>query len=192
VRTAFLRLTNVEGAACTRKQQDGDGVLAPVFVFVDPEQGHRIADGLGGAPCCSVRDKPDIDHREATLCLAMDYRIGRIPQHQVPMTADRRKRELRMIGEWPGYKVSRSLSCWRAPLRPIPAHEEFRGDSSAPQTRSYRPTTSSRIRSFTPPPPCVLHEQRLTQMGMVWMEVADEDEDAAHLLSSAEPYTIDR
>ncbi|KAJ7869075.1 hypothetical protein B0H13DRAFT_2670098 [Mycena leptocephala] len=57
-------------------------------------------------------------------------------------------------------------------MRRMPAHEEVRGDSSAPQTRSYRPTTSSRTRSFTSAPPSVRGR-------MVWMEVADEDEDAA-------------
>ncbi|KAJ7925520.1 hypothetical protein B0H13DRAFT_1862981 [Mycena leptocephala] len=83
------------------------------------------------------------------------------------MTADGKKLELRMIGESRGNEVGTALSCWRSPvrvpMRPRPAHEDF-----------------------TPAPPRVrgrrLHEQRLTQMGIVWMEVTDEDEDAAGLV----------
>ncbi|KAJ7925687.1 hypothetical protein B0H13DRAFT_2314276 [Mycena leptocephala] len=67
------------------------------------------------------------------------------------MTADGRKLELRIIGEPRGNEVSTSLVCWRPPLRvpmqPMPAHEENE--------------------VITPPP-------RL--MGVVWMEVADENE----------------
>ncbi|KAJ7810054.1 hypothetical protein B0H13DRAFT_1056355 [Mycena leptocephala] len=71
----------------------------------------------------------------------------------------------------------------------------------APQTRSYCPTTSSQICKSTLRVG-VLHEQRLTQMGVVWMEEGFDPRRRrrrrtsctlrAYLLYSVEPYTVDK
>ncbi|KAJ7847887.1 hypothetical protein B0H13DRAFT_2362208 [Mycena leptocephala] len=99
-----------------------------------------------------------------------------------------RKLELRMIGESGANNVGASLWCQRSPFTFCALDTRLSPHYLVSHSQFHTPHLHA----------CgvgVLHEQRLTQMGVVWMEGFDACRQGRHrarLLYSPEPYTVDK